>query len=91
MSLDKKEKEEIIKDNTLKEGDTGSPEVQVALLTEKINRFNKHMKTHIHDFGSKRGLLVNIGRRRKLLKYLSKKDPKRYEAILKNKLLSSTI
>ncbi len=83
MALDKKEKKDIMENNALKEGDTGSPEVQIALLTEKINRFNKHMRTHIHDFGSKRGLLVNIGRRRKLLKYLSKRNPGRYEAILK--------
>jgi len=85
MALITQEKKKIIEENAISEKDTGSPEVQVSLLTEKINRFNEHAKKHIHDFGSKRGLLVNIGRRRKLLNYLSKKDPSRYKAIL-NKL-----
>jgi len=83
MALSTEEKKKIIGDHATKEGDTSSPEVQIALLTEKINQFNAHFRKNIHDFGSKRGLLVNIGRRRRLLKYLGKKDPKRYEAILK--------
>ena len=83
MALNAEAKKKIIDNNKQSNSDTSSPEVQIALLTEKIHRFNAHFKKNIHDFGSKRGLLVNIGRRRKLLKYLSKKDPSRYETILK--------
>ena len=83
MALATAEKHKIVKEHSRGEKDTSSPEVQIALLTEKINRFNDHIKKHIHDFSSKRGLLISIGQRRRLLQYLSKKDPKRYEAILK--------
>jgi len=83
MALTTADKKKIIDNNAKSKGDTGSPEVQIALLTEKINKLNEHFKKHIHDFGSKRGLLINIGKRRRLLKYLNKKDPKRYEAVLK--------
>lgn len=65
------------------EGDTGSTEVQVALLTEKIKNLTFHFKTHAKDFGSKRGLLVMIGRRRKLLNYLARKDYTRYKEVIK--------
>ena len=63
--------------------DTGSPAVQITLLTAKIHKLNFHLKTNIHDFSSKRGLLCNVGQRRKMLKYLAKKDPKKYEKTLK--------
>lgn len=63
-------------------GDTGSTEVQIALLTEKINNLNDHFKTHAKDFGSKRGLLVMVGRRRKLLEYLKQEDYESYKKLL---------
>ena len=63
-------------------GDTGSTEIQIALLTEKINNLNEHYKTHAKDFGSKRGLLVMVGRRRKLLEYLKQEDYEGYKKLL---------
>ena len=66
----------------LKEGDTGSPEVQIALLTERINHLNEHLKEHIHDNHSRRGLLKMVGRRRGLLDYLKSKDIERYRSII---------
>ncbi len=62
--------------------DTGSPEVQIALLTERIGHLTEHLKTHGKDFHSRRGLLVLVGRRRRLLDYLKKKDPGRYETLI---------
>ena len=63
--------------------DTGSPEVQVALLTEKINRLSEHLGAHVHDNHSRTGLLKMVGRRRRLLRYLMKKDPSRYKNLVK--------
>jgi small subunit ribosomal protein S15 len=65
-----------------KPGDTGSPEVQVALLSERISNLTEHLKTHSKDFHSRRGLLVLVGQRRGLLDYLKKKDQKRYETLI---------
>ncbi len=76
------EKSEIIAKYALKEGDTGSPEVQIALLTERINHLNEHLKEHKHDNHSRRGLLKMVGRRRGLLDYLKSKDIERYRAIV---------
>ncbi len=76
------EKSEIIAKYALKEGDTGSPEVQIALLTERINHLIEHLKTHIHDNHSRRGLLKMVGRRRGLLDYLKSTDIERYRAIV---------
>lgn len=76
------DKQEIIKKYATKEGDTGSPEVQIALLTERINHLNEHLQTHIHDNHSRRGLLKMVGRRRGLLDYLKEKDIERYRAII---------
>ena len=76
------EKQEIIVKFGLKEGDTGSPEVQIALLTERINHLNEHLKEPIHDNHSRRGLLKMVGRRRGLLDYLKSKDIERYRAIV---------
>lgn len=76
------DKQEIIAKYATKEGDTGSPEVQIALLTERINHLNSHLKTHIHDNHSRRGLLKMVGRRRGLLDYLKEKDIERYRAIV---------
>lgn len=81
--MDKLTKESIIKEYSTHEGDTGSPEVQIALLTEKINHLNEHLKIHKKDFHSRRGLLMMVGQRRGLLNYLTKKDIERYRAIIK--------
>jgi small subunit ribosomal protein S15 len=82
VSLTKEEKQKIIIDYQLFEGDTGSPEVQIALLTHRINGLIDHLKQHKHDEGSRRGLLKLVGKRRRLLAYLSRKDYNRYRAIL---------
>lgn len=76
--LRKKEKETIIDDFKTHEKDTGSPEVQIALLTRKIDELTEHLKTHRKDHASRRGLLKMVGTRSALLKYISKKDIKRY-------------
>ena len=75
-------KQEIIEAYALHEGDTGSPEVQVALLTERINHLNEHLKLHKKDHHSRRGLLKMVGQRRGLLNYLKEKDIERYRAIV---------
>jgi len=77
----KEEKTAVIQQYAMHEGDTGSPEVQVALLTRRINHLTEHLKVHKHDHHSRRGLLLLVGRRRRLLKYLAKKDINRYRAI----------
>lgn len=77
-----KEKSEVISENKLSSKDTGSPEVQVALLTNRINHLNEHLKEHPHDHHSRRGLLKMVGRRRNLLAYLQKKDIERYRALI---------
>ena len=80
--ITKEKKQEIIKEYQLKEGDTGSPEVQVAILTYRINDLNEHLKVHKKDHHSRRGLLKMVGHRRNLLGYLKKKDINRYRAIV---------
>ena len=75
-------KEEIIKEHAVHEGDTGSPEVQVALLTERINHLTEHSKQNPKDHHSNRGLLKLVGQRRNLLKYLQKKDVERYRSLI---------
>ena len=75
-------KEQIIKDFGRKEGDTGSPEVQIALLTARINYLNEHLKEHKKDHHSRRGLLKMVGRRRNLLAYLEKNDLEGYRALI---------
>lgn len=82
MALSKEKKTEIIKAYAVKEGDTGSPEVQIAVLTEEISQLNGHLQAHIHDFHSRRGLFVKIGQRRRLLNYLRNKDVNRYQALI---------
>ncbi len=76
------EKQEIIQKYAQHEGDTGSPEVQIALLTERINHLNEHLKMHKQDNHSRRGLLKMVGKRRGLLDYLKAKDIERYRAII---------
>ena len=80
--LTKQEKDKIICDSKTHEADTGSPEVQVALLTKRINDLTEHLKTHRKDHASRRGLLKMVGTRSALLKYLNKKDVKRYQEII---------
>ena len=75
-------KDEIIQEYATHEGDTGSPEVQVAVLTRRIQHLTEHMRVHKHDFHSRRGLLKMVGKRRRLLKYLQKKDVERYRALI---------
>ena len=77
-----KEKSEVISSVRLHETDTGSPEVQVALLTNRINHLNEHLKTHKLDHHSRRGLLKMVGKRRNLLAYLQKKDVERYRSLI---------
>ncbi len=79
----KEQKEEIIKQYGLTEGDTGSPEVQVAILTARINDLNEHFKAHPNDFHSRRGLLKMVGQRRNMLAYLKNKDINRYRELIK--------
>ena len=78
----KEEKNAIIKEYAQHEGDTGSPEVQIALLTKRINDLTEHLKTHKKDHHSRRGLLKMVGQRRNLLNYLTKVDIERYRAII---------
>ena len=80
--MERMEKQEIIKSHATHEGDTGSPEVQIALLTDRINHLNEHLKFHKKDHHSRRGLLKMVGARRGLLNYLMKKDINRYREIV---------
>lgn len=81
--MDKQRKQEIITTYAIHEGDTGSPEVQIALLTERINHLTEHLKAHKNDHHSRRGLLMMVGQRRGLLDYLTKVDIERYREIIK--------
>ena len=83
MALHPDRKAEIIADFQRSEGDTGSPEVQVALLTERINGLQEHFADHKHDHHSRRGLLKLVGKRRRLLRYLKKTDIERYRKLIK--------
>jgi small subunit ribosomal protein S15 len=80
--ITKQEKDKIISDFEVHEGDTGSPEVQIALLTKRINELTEHLKIHRKDHASRRGLLKMVGTRSALLKYISKKDVRRYQEII---------
>jgi small subunit ribosomal protein S15 len=80
--ITKEIKEQIIKDYQIKEGDTGSPEVQVAILTYRINDLNEHLKVHKKDHHSRRGLLKMVGQRRNMLAYLKKNDLERYRTLI---------
>ncbi len=82
MALLKEQKEVVIDGNRTHDGDTGSPEVQIALLSASINTLTEHLKIHKHDNHSRRGLLVQVGRRRRLLNYLAAKDIGRYRALV---------
>jgi len=83
MSVTTERKTALIKDNATKDGDTGSPEVQIAVLTERITNLTEHFKTHKKDNHSRRGLLKMVSLRRQLLDYVRKKDEARYQTIIK--------
>lgn len=82
MALSKERTKEIVKEYGFKEGDTGSPEIQIALLTEEIVLLNEHLKLHKHDFHSRRGLLMKVGKRRSLLNYLQNTSAQRYQTLI---------
>ena len=82
MSITAERKAEVIKSNATKSGDTGSPEVQVAILTERITNLTEHFKSHVKDNHSRRGLIRLVSTRRRLLDYIKSKDAKRYEALI---------
>ena len=82
MSITAERKTEIVKQYAQKEGDTGSPEVQVALLSERIKNLSEHLSTHAKDFHSRRGLLMMVGQRRRLLDYLKRVDEARYDQLV---------
>lgn len=83
MGLSKSEKQQIIREYGRSPEDTGSPEVQIALLTTRINQLTEHLKAHKHDEHSRRGLLKMVGQRRRHLAYLSRKDPERYKDLIR--------
>ena len=83
MSITTESKKDIIGEFATKENDTGSPEVQVAILSKRITNLTEHLKVHKKDFHSRRGLLVMVGQRRRLLDYLSNKDSERYQTLIK--------
>ena len=82
MSITNDRKQELIKEYATKDGDTGSPEVQVALLTERINELSEHFKSHAKDHHSRRGLLRIVSQRRRLLEYLRRDGPARYQELI---------
>ncbi len=82
MRLLQEKRQEIIEEFKRHDGDTGSPEVQVALFTEKISQLTEHLKAHRKDFAARRGLLMMVGKRASLLKYLTKIDPGRYRGLI---------
>ncbi len=82
MSITQDRKTELIKDYAVADGDTGSPEVQVAILTERIRNLTEHLKEHKKDFHSRRGLLIMVGQRRRLLDYLKRKNAERYDTLI---------
>jgi small subunit ribosomal protein S15 len=84
MSITAERKGALITEYATHTGDTGSPEVQVAILTERISNLTEHLKVHKKDFHSRRGLLIMVGQRRRLLDYLKRKEAGRYEALIKS-------
>ena len=82
MALSKEQKNAVVKDYQLDAKDTGSPEVQIAILTHEINELNGHLQVHKHDFHSRRGLYMKIGHRRRLLRYLRNYNLDRYQALI---------
>lgn len=89
--ITKEEKDKIIQKYGTKKGDTGSPQVQIALLTYEINDLSGHLKTHKKDFSSRRGLLKKVGQRRRLMRYLKKEDSSAYETTIKSLKLKDSV
>jgi len=83
MTITPERKQEVIKEYSANDNDTGSPEVQIAILSERITNLTEHMKTHAKDFHSRRGLIVMVSKRRRLLNYVQKKSESRYQEIIK--------
>jgi small subunit ribosomal protein S15 len=83
MSLTAERKKALITEHATKEGDTGSPEVQIAILSERIKELTEHLKLHQRDYHSRRGLLMMVGKRRRLLEYVRRTESKRYDEIVK--------
>jgi len=83
MSITAERKRELVEEYATKQGDTGSPEVQVAILSERISHLTDHLKTHSKDFHSRRGLLMMVGQRRRLLDYLRNKNTERYDTLIR--------
>ncbi|HSD35670.1 MAG TPA: 30S ribosomal protein S15 [Alphaproteobacteria bacterium] len=83
MSITAERKQALVQEYATKAGDTGSPEVQVAILSERINNLTDHLKAHSKDFHSRRGLLMMVGQRRRLLDYLKGKDTERYDSLIR--------
>ena len=83
MSITSERKQELIAEFATKKADTGSPEIQVAILSERITNLTEHLKTHKKDFHSRRGLLVMVGQRRRLLDYLNQKNTERYQELIR--------
>jgi small subunit ribosomal protein S15 len=83
MSITAERKQALVQEYATKAGDTGSPEVQVAILSERINNLTDHLKSHSKDFHSRRGLLMMVGQRRRLLDYLKGKDTERYDSLIR--------
>lgn len=82
MSITTERKTELVSEYATHEGDTGSPEVQVAILTERVKNLTEHLQTHKKDFHSRRGLLIMVGQRRRLLDYVKRKDQSRYDGLI---------
>ena len=83
MALSKEDKQKLIKEFAKNEKDTGSAEVQIAILTKEIDELTEHLKTHTHDYHSRRGLLKKVGQRRNMLQYLAKRDIQSYREVIK--------
>ncbi|MCH8004996.1 MAG: 30S ribosomal protein S15 [Planctomycetes bacterium] len=83
MTITATRKQELIKDFRVHDGDTGSPQVQIAILTERMRELMEHLRTAKHDFASRRGLLLMVGKRNRLLKYLSREDREAYKGLIK--------
>ena len=84
MSITPEKKQELVSEYATAANDTGSPEVQVAILSERISNLTEHLKTHNHDFHSRRGLIMMVGKRRRLLDYLKRKDEDRYQKLIQS-------
>jgi len=82
MALETEDKQQIIGEHQVHEKDTGSPEVQVAILTRRIQDLTGHLNIHKHDYHSRRGLMMMVGQRRRMLRYLNRKSPERYRALI---------